>query len=141
MLSDKNEALQKVPPEVLEVRPDRTRLTPAAAVQRGLWTPTTSVHTWSHFIPKHAFRLCNAFKCTTRLHGLGGVNEASVVSLLQEYVLEQIRQFAVEFAQQLVPQITQQHLDLAFSRALYALSARSSQQTLKLQLRFMHKCK
>lgn len=64
-----------------------------------------------------------------------------LLSLVQEYVLEQIRQFAVEFAQQLVPQITQQHLDLAFSRALYALSARSSQQTLKLQLRFMHKCK
>jgi len=61
--------------------------------------------------------------------------------LLQEYVLEQIRQFAVEFAQQLVPNITQQHLDLAFSRALYALSARSSQQALKLQLRFTHKCK
>lgn len=61
--------------------------------------------------------------------------------LSQEYVLEQIRQFAVEFAQQLVPQITQQHLDLAFSRALYALSARSSQQALKLQLRFTHKCK
>jgi hypothetical protein len=67
--------------------------------------------------------------------------ELVLLLLMQEYVLEQIRQFAVEFAQQLVPQITQQHLDLAFSRALYALSARSSQQTLKLQLRFMHKCK
>lgn len=61
--------------------------------------------------------------------------------MLQEYALEQIRQFAVEFAQQLVPSITQQQLDLAFSRALYALSARTNQQALKLQLRFMHKCK
>jgi hypothetical protein len=61
--------------------------------------------------------------------------------LLQEYVLEQMRQFAVEFAQQLAPQVTHQDLDLAFSRALYAVSAHSSQKAIKIQLRFTHKCK
>lgn len=82
--------------------------------------------------PKQGFPATASLACAC----LGAVRVHS-----QEYVLEQIRLFAVEFAQQLVPQITQQHLDLAFSRALYALSARTSQQALKLQLRFTHKCK
>lgn len=61
---------------------------------------------------------------------------------MQEHVLDRIKHFAVVFAQELVPGITQQQLDLAFSRALYSISAQETNGTqAQLELKFNHQCR
>lgn len=60
----------------------------------------------------------------------------------QEHVLDRIKHFAVVFAQELVPSITQQQLDVAFSRTLYMLSAQETQSAqAQLRLQFTHSCR
>jgi hypothetical protein len=59
----------------------------------------------------------------------------------QDHVLDRIKHFAVVFAQELVPGITQQQLDLAFSRALYSISAQDSSGHAQLELKFNHNCR
>jgi hypothetical protein len=56
-------------------------------------------------------------------------------------VLDRIKHFVVVFAQELVPGITQQQLDLAFSRALYSISARDTSGHAQLELKFNHSCR
>jgi hypothetical protein len=56
-------------------------------------------------------------------------------------VLDRIKHFAVVFAQELVPGITQQQLDLAFSRALYSISAQDTSGHAQLELKFNHNCR
>lgn len=56
-------------------------------------------------------------------------------------MLEQLRRFAVAFAPELQPAISQQQLDLAFSRALYAMNARAAASATQLTLRFSHACR
>eukprot|EP00882_Tetradesmus_deserticola_P008555 GHRQ01009022.1.p1 GENE.GHRQ01009022.1~~GHRQ01009022.1.p1 ORF type:complete len:181 (+),score=65.56 GHRQ01009022.1:311-853(+) len=60
---------------------------------------------------------------------------------LEDYVLDKVKHFAVVFAQELVPGITQQQLDLAFSRALYSISAQETSGHAQLQLKFNHSCR
>jgi len=62
-------------------------------------------------------------------------------SRLQDHVLQNIRQFAVLFATELMPGITQQQLDIAFSRALYALTRPDNGSQITLELRFSHNCR
>lgn len=56
-------------------------------------------------------------------------------------MLDRIKHFAVVFAQELVPGITQQQLDLAFSRALYSISAQETPAQAQLELKFSHNCR
>ncbi|KAF6262534.1 hypothetical protein COO60DRAFT_1624938 [Scenedesmus sp. NREL 46B-D3] len=60
---------------------------------------------------------------------------------LEDHVLDRIKHFAVVFAQELVPGITQQQLDLAFSRALYSISAQDTSGHAQLELKFNHSCR
>eukprot|EP00879_Flechtneria_rotunda_P010235 GHRR01010701.1.p1 GENE.GHRR01010701.1~~GHRR01010701.1.p1 ORF type:complete len:267 (+),score=107.21 GHRR01010701.1:312-1112(+) len=62
--------------------------------------------------------------------------------VIEAYVQDRINNFAFVFAQELVPNISQQQLDIAFSRAVYFISAQeaSGGQT-QVELRFSHDCR
>ncbi|WIA29348.1 hypothetical protein OEZ86_011853 [Tetradesmus obliquus] len=71
----------------------------------------------------------------------GGTQNGLRGQALEDHVLDRIKHFAVVFAQELVPGITQQQLDLAFSRALYSISAQDTSGHAQLELKFNHKCR
>ncbi|WIA09270.1 hypothetical protein OEZ85_008678 [Tetradesmus obliquus] len=71
----------------------------------------------------------------------GGTQNGLRGQALEDHVLDRIKHFAVVFAQELVPGITQQQLDLAFSRALYSISAQDTSGHAQLELKFNHNCR